>query len=222
MWNLEDSHDPKLATKQQILPPTSPLLYATASNASAIKIVMRRVLQDHDRPITLLHAPVNCNYIFGSGGTDVWVWNLNSGNLLRVVKGLHNYVTDMITSLQYVVELNELTASYDDGVLATWLFLLPTEQHDKNDNSIPPHVKEVNDDETTNNNNNNYNNDDREDYNPNAKPILCREFPSHRGRVNCAILSDDKFSLFSCGADGDVRHFDAIHGVELGRLPASI
>ena len=86
VWNLEDSHDPKLATKQQILPPTSPLLYATASNASAIKIVMRRVLQDHDRPITLLHAPVNCNYIFGSGGTDVWVWNLNSGNLLRVVK----------------------------------------------------------------------------------------------------------------------------------------
>ena len=219
VWNLEDSHDPKLATKQQILPPTSPLLYATASNASAIKIVMRRVLQDHDRPITLLHAPVNCNYIFGSGGTDVWVWNLNSGNLLRVVKGLHNYVTDMITSLQYVVELNELTASYDDGVLATWLFLLPTEQHDKNENSITPHVKEVNDDDNNNNNNNNYNNDDREHYNPNAKPILCREFPSHRGRVNCAILSDDKFSLFSCGADGDVRHFDAIHGVELGRLP---
>ena len=56
VWNFDDVHDKALATKQQILPPASPLLYVTAPNASAIQIVIRRVLQDHDRPITLLHA----------------------------------------------------------------------------------------------------------------------------------------------------------------------
>ena len=103
VWNFDDVHDKALATKQQILPPASPLLYATAPNASAIQIVIRRVLQDHDRPITLLHAAKNCEVVFGSGGTDVWAWSLSNGNLLRVVKDLHNFATDMITSLQYIL-----------------------------------------------------------------------------------------------------------------------
>ena len=177
VWNFESTLDDKARKEQHILPAPSPLL--NASVPAALRINMRNILQDHDRPLSLLYTPNDARVVFGCGGTDVWVWSLENGTLLCSVRGLHNFVTDMITALRYVPVLSELTAAYDDGTIATWSFPL---QFD-------------------------------------VRPIICREYPSHRGRVNSMVLSDDSLSLFSCGADGDVRQYDAVHGIELGRLP---
>ena len=59
---FSDKPDAELAQQQQTLPPPSPLL--NASRLPAIEVRMKKVLQDHDRPIYTTSFPENAAVIF--------------------------------------------------------------------------------------------------------------------------------------------------------------
>jgi WD40 repeat protein len=179
-----------------------------------VEVVLSQVFQDHDRPVGVIGVSSCGKYLLGSGGCDVWIWNLACNKLALCVRSLHNFKTDLITSLIYVSPLGELTAGYDDGVIATWRCvisvaaptagLLPTAP-----NSLPNGTAAnaaATSAITT--------------AGP-TRPVLVREYENHVGRVHSLELSKDRRWLFSCGIDGLICHHDALHGSRLGGIRCS-
>ena len=175
---------------------------ASPMNAKGTELALSHIYQDHDRPVGVLCVSSCGKLLLGTGGTDLWIWNLKDSVLVLCVRSLHNFKTDLITSLLYDSSLNQLTAGYDDGVIAVWQCNISTASAPK---------------ETTN-----------EKATPidgggkrALQPTLLREYESHDGRVHSIERSSNSRWLFSCGIDGLICHHDALHGSRLGGLKCS-
>ena len=162
-----------------------------------LKVSLARAYTDHDRPVSVVHMPLDGGLLFGSGGTDIWIWDLNRGQLLQCIRALQTFQVDMITAMQFVPSLNELTVGYSDGIIAVWSCPLQTTTMTTTTTTMQQGgAGSAGGDE--------------------LKPRMVREFPSHGGRVNALVLTEDHRALFSCGADGIVRHSDALRAVQVG------
>ena len=206
---------------------TNPTMMATSVDAggSGVQVILGHILEDHDRPVGVLHVASCGKLLIGSGGTDVWIWNMGDGVLMRCIRSLHNFQTELITAMIYTTRLDELTLGYDDGVIAVWRIELISKTHnsqqqkDQRQNVASTAIIAVNTSSslaaapstsaiTVN-------------TNKLKRPTLLREFESHEGRVHGLALSDDRRWIFSCGVDGMICHHDALHGSRLGGLRCS-
>tara|TARA_B100000795_G_scaffold252370_1_gene221884 strand:- start:2552 stop:4087 length:1536 start_codon:yes stop_codon:yes gene_type:complete len=216
---------------------TSTTSTTTTTKDNSVQVVLGHILQDHDRPVSVLHVSSCGKLLIGSGGTDVWVWNIINGSLIRCIRSLHNFQTELITSIIYITKLDELTVGYDDGVIAVWRIELFASMGNNNQTNTNQLEDKINTTTTivvpsstsaaaaaaaaaASSSSSSATTTTTSTAIP-IRPTLLREFESHEGRVHGLELSDDRRWMFSCGVDGMICHHDALHGSRLGGLRCS-